>query len=899
MSPETIYLKDYQPPSVLVPFVELEFDLDFNKTQVYSKLQLVPNPVHLAEKTVGRPKVPVCLYGIDLELLSLKLNGTPLRESDFKLEKGQLRFEISGPSELETIVTLYPNQNQSCAGVYVSDGIMVTQCEAEDFRRITFFPDKPDIMSKYRVTLKGKSEDFPLLLSNGNQISDEIQANGIRKVVYLDPWPKPCYLFALTAGSLGHSHEVYTTSSGRKVDCFVYASSHYLASCHFAMTALKKSMEFDENVYGLEYDLDAYHVVCVDNFNAGAMENKGLNIFNSKFVVASPQETSDGAFRGVRDVVGHEYFHNYSGNRVTCRDWFQLCLKEGLTVYREMQFSAYNDDPHLTRVAQVSQLFSAQFPEDAGPLAHPPRPPSFVKIDNFYTPTVYEKAAEIYRMMHLFLGDKGWYDGMSCYFKECDGKAVTVEEMIHSVGKGASADLTPFLNWFNQAGTPSLELEHHWNDVEQVWTLKITQIRPETPYGRGPNPVPVPLKLSLLRESDGAPQILNVKGCEALGQNSQEVTLKCLNDITVVEFQGIKDPVVPSVLRGFSAPLKINWLNSKPNWELFLALNDNDGVNRWLHFQDLFEKAYKEIYQELKASLPSTAEIPSKLALALKNIVQSPHLSNEYKGFCLEFPDFDQLASKWKNVDPNTLQEAEIALAKNILDHLESDLERIYNQLPCVLPYSFDLENVGIRSLRKGILSLYFKAKHPKCVAMAEQLLSWTDNITERSIAWKVLLCMKSNPNAKGWKEQSEEWSQLKQSIEHQSQSSAILRNQTIELLASVPNHHPTPFFQDILLHPHFEKNSPNSILALLKGFKNNWKALHHEKGDGYRCLLDETFRIDKHNSQLAARLLKGLYRVSFLLPTYQETFKKEVEKRDLSQISGVSREILGLIMAK
>jgi len=549
-TPQAIHLQDYRPPTYLVTQIELDFDLNPETTRVKARLAVRRNPEFAGSG-------PLILDGEDLQLEAIAIDDTPLPSHRYRLEGN--RLIITGVPEtftLETEVLIHPHTNTRLEGLYVSKGMLCTQCEAEGFRRITFFPDRPDVMSRFRVTLRADRERFPVLLYNGN-LTDQGELEGGRHfVVWEDPFPKPCYLFALVAGNLEKISDTFTTGSGREVVLEIYVEPHDLDQCGHALDSLKRAIRWDEQAYGREYDLDRYMIVAVGHFNMGAMENKGLNIFNTQYVLAKPETATDSDFEHVLAVICHEYFHNWTGNRITLRDWFQLSLKEGLTVFREQQFSAHEGSPGVRRIEDVKLLRSRQFPEDEGPLAHPVRPDSYIEINNFYTMTVYEKGAEVVRMLDTLLGREGFRKGMDLYFERHDGEAVTCEDFLRAMEDANSAGLSQFMRWYTQAGTPEVTIETHYDTASRTFTLGCHQSTPPTPGQPHKEPLLIPLSLSLL-DQGGRRLPLQLAGEEQAGDTIRVLELKQRKQS--FRFINVHEPPVLSVLRGFSAPVRLKF----------------------------------------------------------------------------------------------------------------------------------------------------------------------------------------------------------------------------------------------------------------------------------------------------------------------------------------------------
>jgi len=575
--PKTVHLADYRVPDYLIDSVALNFDLDEANTQVSSVMQVRRN-----SEATGNVMM---LNGRDLELVSVKIDGHLLDAGDYELETEILSIpSVPSTFTLEIVTRIHPQENTSLGGLYTSGGNFCTQCEAEEFRKITYYPDRPDVMAKFVTTITADKTKYPILLSNGNLIDSGELKNGRHWAKWEDPFPKPAYLFALVAGDLACIKDTFTTVSGRKVDLHVFVQHHNTDKCEHAMRSLKSAMEWDEKVYGREYDLDLYMIVAVDDFNMGAMENKGLNVFNSRYVLARPDTATDADYQGIEGVIGHEYFHNWSGNRVTCRDWFQLSLKEGFTVYRDEEFSADMGSRGVKRIEDVNILRTHQFREDAGPMAHPIRPESYVEINNFYTVTVYNKGAEVVRMLAHLVGEEGFRRGTDLYFERHDGQAVTTDDFVAAIEDANGADFSQFKNWYSQAGTPVLNITQQYDAKQQRYRLTVSQHCEPTPGQPEKKSFHIPFAIGLLDEKGNEMPLQLLGESPAVSAantiNSGTRVLHVQDDTQVFEFENIRTAPGPSLLRGFSAPVKLQTDLSDEQC-YFLMGHDNDPFNRW------------------------------------------------------------------------------------------------------------------------------------------------------------------------------------------------------------------------------------------------------------------------------------------------------------------------------
>ena len=601
---QVVHRKDYAPPSYWVENVELDFDLDPHETIVTARINLQHNE--------NQPDRKLELDGAQLELLDIRLDGEPLAKDRYQVTGEQLLLnDLPDRCQLETRVTIDPAANTSLSGLYQSSGNFCTQCEAMGFRRITYFLDRPDVMAKYRVTIRGNREEYPIMLSNGNRLEQRELDGGKHEVVWEDPFPKPSYLFALVAGEFKAHRDSFVTRSGREVALEIWVEPQNIVRCEHAMTSLKKSMKWDEDTFGLEYDLDLFMIVAVNDFNFGAMENKGLNIFNSKYVLASPETATDDDYLNIEAVIAHEYFHNWTGDRVTCRDWFQLTLKEGLTVFRDQEFTADQTSAAVKRIDDVASLRTRQFLEDSGPMAHPIRPESYISMENFYTATVYDKGAEIIRIYHTLLGKDGFRRGMDLYFERHDGCAVTCDDFRAAMADANDADLSLLDRWYSQPGTPELNAIGEWNVDAGEYTVTFTQSYPplpdNIPGAAQRQPVPMPIEVGLLNPNGHAIP-LQLTDDESPSDATSRV-LFLTSEKACFTFTGVKEKPVPSVLRNFSAPVRLRMERSREELA-FLMANDSDSFNRWDAGQSLATQLLLELAEQAARGTPARVSGP-------------------------------------------------------------------------------------------------------------------------------------------------------------------------------------------------------------------------------------------------------------------------------------------------
>ena len=681
--PKTIYLSEYQAPVFLVDQVDLRFELFENGARVHSRLSLSRNP--------EGPGGALELNGDSLKLESVHLDGRELSADEYE-DRGDLLVVPSVPDafELQVVTWIEPQNNTRLEGLYKSSGMFCTQCEAQGFRCITYFPDRPDVMARYRTRIEADKTSYPVLLSNGNPVEQGELENGRHFVTWEDPFPKPSYLFALVAGDLVEQTDTFSTRSGRDIDLRIYVEPRNADKTAHAFDSLKRSMRWDEEVYGREYDLDIFMIVAVDDFNMGAMENKGLNIFNSSCVLARPESETDMAFQRIESIVAHEYFHNWSGNRVTCRDWFQLSLKEGFTVFRDAQFSADMGSPTVKRIEDATVLRTAQFAEDAGPMAHPVRPASYMEISNFYTLTIYEKGAEVVRMLHTLLGPELFRKGSDLYFERHDGQAVTTDDFVRAMEDVSGRDLSQFRLWYDQAGTPVLTVEDDYELAAQRYRLTIRQSIPDTPGQTGKQPQHIPFALGLLG-TDGADLPLNLAGEPA--SDSTTRILELTETAHTFEFTDIKERPVPSLLRDFSAPVRVQYPWTRDQL-MFLMSHDSDGFNRW----DAGQRLAVEVISELAGH--AEAQVDSRLIEASRILLNDQDADQALVAKMLQLPTEAYLIELADSPDVQVIHNARERVLKTLATTLRDDLLACYQRQQPQQRYQVTPEDVASRSLR-------------------------------------------------------------------------------------------------------------------------------------------------------------------------------------------------------
>ena len=819
---QTIYLKDYQKPSFLVDAVELDIQVYADYTQVGATLKM-------QRQTAG----DLVLLGRDLELKSIILNGTELSESDYQFDSEQLRI-ANAPDQvtLETIVIIHPESNTQLEGLYqASSDLFVTQNEPEGFRKITFYPDRPDVLSVFTTRVEADKK-YPVLLANGNLLETGEAGEGRHYAIWKDPTKKPSYLFACVIGDLAVMKDHYVTSEGRNVALEIYAEEKDIPKCKIAMQALKHSMRWDEEHYGLPYDLDNYMIVATSAFNMGAMENKGLNIFNTSCVLADEEYTTDAAIMRVQSVIAHEYFHNWTGNRITCRDWFQLCLKEGLTVFRDQSFSEDLQSAAVQRIDDVAVLKAHQFPEDSGPLSHPPRPDHFVEINNFYTATVYEKGAEINRMMSTLLGKEKFRKGSDEYFRRHDGQAVTVEDWVNALSAGSGVDLSNFLTWYNQPGTPKLEVQGEYDATTQVYRLNLKQsLKKDAKY---PNlkALPIPVALALFNAETGEQYILQ---SEALVENSVKDGVYLFDQAQAsIEFSGVTAHPVVSLLRNFSAPVNLEFNYS--NDELaFLMQHETNGFNQWQATQTLLERILLEEHaadtylQAMKNTVPALIEKDPLLASRIFDVPSESYLGSR----------IDQ------NYQPEKIQQQRNALLDRLARELGAFCKETFLSLDPDMQQDFS-QAMGVRALKNIMLALIARQGDAEAFELAQQQYQTTRNMSERLGALRVLV-WNDAPQAKAALEDF--YTRFK--------DEALALDQWFMVQASHPKA-TAEAIQALTAHPDYDLGTPNRIRSVSGGLNSNpvntWSF-------GVQHFIDLAKYLDEKNPIVGARLLQVLSR--------------------------------------
>lgn len=865
--PKTIYLKDYQVPGYLIETTDLRFEIYEGETIVSAMLHLYRNPAALT------PATELTLHGADLELISIALDGKLLTANDFEFgEESLTLFNTPAEFKLLSITKIKPESNTSLEGLYRSRTMYCTQCEAEGFRKITYYLDRPDVMSEFTTTVVADKK-YPVLLSNGNLIDQGDADNNRHYATWHDPFKKPAYLFALVAGDLANIEDTFTTCSNRDVTLKIFVEPKDLDKCDHAMTSLKNSMRWDEEVYGREYDLNIFMIVAVDDFNMGAMENKGLNIFNTSCVLAKPETTTDGGFQRVEGVVAHEYFHNWSGNRVTCRDWFQLSLKEGFTVYRDSEFSADMGSRTVKRVEDVTLLRTLQFAEDAGPMAHPIRPESYIEISNFYTMTIYEKGAEIIRMLATLLGKDIFRKGTDLYFERYDGQAVTTEDFVAALADASGRDLTQFKRWYAQAGTPRLQVTDNYDEDAQEYSLTIKQSCPPTPECQQKLPFHIPVAVGLLGSAGDLP--LYLKDAEPdfeTGDNTHKVLELTAAEQTFV-FQRVQEKPVPSLLRGFSAPVKLHYDYSRDDL-IVLMSRDSDGFNRWEASQQLGLQAIHHAMAAYQHDEDlAVLQLDADLIAAYRSVLQDDSLDKAMVAYMLSLPSEAYLSELADVVDVEAIHHARTAIRKIIARELRDDFARIYSDYDHQQPYAATADAIAARSLKNVALGYLMLLGDENLIRACEQQYRTANNMTDVMAALTQLVNAEA-PLAQQLAETA--LADFYQRWQHES----LVVNQWLSVQATCILPNTLAKVKVLQTHAAYDGKNPNKIRALVASFCNgNAINFHADAGAGYTFLADQIIVLNAQNPQIASRLLTPLTKWKKYSPERQVLMKAELER--------------------
>jgi aminopeptidase N len=846
---KTIYLKDYKKPDYLIPNIHLDIYLDDTNTRVTSTLTLVKNTKGITD---------IVLNGENQTLLSVKKDSILLSPSDYTLSDTHLRIpNISDHTTLEIESTLNPSENLALEGIYKSDNIICSQNEPEGFRRITYFIDRPDVLSSFTTKLSGNKKQYPLLLSNGNPIErGDIDAD-THFVTWEDPFPKACYLFAVVAGDLAKISDTFTTKSGRDILLEIYTDKGQEDRCWHAMTSLKKSMTWDEDIFGLEYDLDIFMIVAVDAFNMGAMENKGLNIFNAAYILADPKTATDSDYKNIEAVVAHEYFHNWTGNRVTCRDWFQLTLKEGLTVFRDQEFSSDMNVRSIERIENIRRLRNAQFPEDAGPMTHPIRPESYEEVNNFYTATVYEKGAEIIRMIHTIIGKDAFRKGIDIYFDTFDGMAVTTEDFIDSMEKASGYNFDTFKYWYHQAGTPTVSVTEDYNAETSTYSLHFSQHTPKTPETTDKKPFTFPIVVGLL-DSRG----------KSLGEKTEIMSTQT----HTLHFSNIKTKPIPSLFRELCAPVIVQFDYSDEDLSLLMT-HDENPVNQYEAAQNLALNVLRPAIVSLQKK--QAIHVPAQFLNTIGLCIDNPNINLALKAEMLTLPSVVSLVEGMEIVDYHSAIKARKYICQSIAKtHAPLFIKWIHT----LSEQSFTISPESMAQRRfKNLCLSYLAETGDEYLKDIYQHYKKSTNMTDQISALAILCQHPSTETKSALRHFHSTW-----------KHNALIMNKWISVQASSPAETTFKNIQALEHHPIFDKKNPNKCRALYGAFASNHTHFHAEDGSGYRFLAEKIADIDTYNPSIAARLSTAFKKYKKLDNTRQATMKGAIlsilDKPDLSK---------------
>ena len=869
----TIHRKDYTAPAYWVDTVEIGFDLDPAATRVSTRITL--------QRNSASPNKDVELLGDGVKLVALRMNGKTLRKGvkGYSLADGKLRI-ANAPDEitLEIETLVEPEKNTSMMGLYVSNGNFFTQCEAEGFRKITWFPDRPDVMAKYTVMMRGDKKKYPVLLSNGNLIEQGDLPRGRHYAKWEDPFKKPSYLFALVAGKLVCQEEKFKLNSGRKVLLQVWVEPGNLDKTQHAMDSLKHSIRWDQERYGLELDLDRFMIVAVGDFNMGAMENKGLNIFNTKYVLANPSIATDSDYANIEAVVGHEYFHNWTGNRVTCRDWFQLSLKEGLTVFRDQEFSAdmigTDSGRAVSRIENVRMLRQVQFSEDAGPMAHAVRPDSFVEISNFYTVTIYEKGAEVVRMYQTLLGRDGFRKGMDLYFARHDGQAVSCDDFRATMAHSSGRDLAQFERWYCQPGTPQLKVQSHYDAAKQTYTLTLSQRCKPTAGQKKPLPFHIPVAVGLL-DARGRDMALTLEGAAS----AKPATI-CVLELTKAKqtfiFKRVSSKPTPSLLRNFSAPVVMEYNYTDQELAQLMA-HDSDAFNRWEAGQRLAMQRLLNLIKQVQAGEKLTLD--ELFINALRTRLNDTALDPSFREVVLTLPSELMLAEQCEVIDPQAIHTARQFMRKTISEKLKADFIAVYAANLTPGKYSPDAKSAGKRGLKNLCLSYLLGWQDESTLQLAHAQIDAANNMTDRLAALMALVNTGSKTAQQPLKNFYRDF-----------KNEALVVDKWFSLQA-VAMHTDVTAVRKLMTHPAFTLKNPNRARSLISSFCNgNPSQFHAADGSGYAFWTEQVIALNKLNPQVAARLVRTLDHWKKYQPALKQQMQAALQK--IAATKGLSKDV-------
>jgi aminopeptidase N len=870
---QTIYRKDYTPPAYVVDTIHLRFELGEETTRVNSRLAIRAND------ETARGAQPLHLDGHRCDLVGLSLDGIPLSKDRYTVDDEGLNIPaVPAAFTLEITTEIRPRDNTFLEGLYRSGGMFCTQCEAEGFRSITYFPDRPDVLSVYTVTIVADAVCYPVLLANGNPVENGELADGRHFAVWHDPFPKPCYLFALVAGDLACVEDRFTTCSGREVTLRIFVEEKNRNKCGHALRSLKKAMRWDEETFGREYDLDLFMIVAVDDFNMGAMENKGLNIFNSRYVLASPETATDDDFQAIEEVIGHEYFHNWTGNRVTCRDWFQLSLKEGLTIFRDQEFSADMESRGVKRINDVRILRTHQFAEDAGPMAHPVRPDSYMEINNFYTVTVYQKGSEVIRMMHTLLGADLFRKGMDLYFQRHDGSAATVEDFVRAMEDASGRDLGQFRLWYEQAGTPRLEASGNFDPAAGTYTLSVRQSCPPTPGQPEKKPFHIPLVMGLL-DRDGRELPCTLAGEIGDGPTTRILEIRDAEEIFVLT--GLSAQPAPALLRTFSAPVRLSYSHGHDDLVLLMA-HERDPFCRWEAGQQLASRILLDLVADLQAG--RVLCLDPGFVDAFRATLTGGEKDTAFLAEALTLPSEAYLAELMEMADPSAIHKARQFVRKGLAEQLWGEFLSVREKCCVDTPYAVDDGRAGERRLANLCLAYLMTLDAPDIIEITLRQFREADNMTDVMGALVPLASCDCPERRTALDEFYEKWRDDRQVVDKwfSVQASSTLTGTLAEVT-------------QLLEHPAFELTNPNRFRSLVGVFSQaNPVRFHDASGAGYRFLGEQLLRLIPLNPQVAARLLTPLTRWRRVDPARQALMLQEL--RRIRALSDLPRDVFEVV---
>lgn len=868
--PQVKYRNDYAAPAFLIDRVDLSFDIEDDATRVHARLVVTRN-----DKAARQDDL--VLDG-SAALVAVTLDGERLGEGGYVLADDQLTVRgVPDSFILEVETEIDPAANTSLMGLYASNGNLFTQCEPEGFRKITYYLDRPDVMAKFTTTIMADKHKFPVLLSNGNKVGEGMVDKKRHWVKWVDPYKKPSYLFALVAGKLTALKDKFVTMRGREVALEIWTEPADQDKTQHAMESLKHSMKWDEQRFGLEYDLDIYMIVAVGDFNMGAMENKGLNVFNTKYVLARKDTATDADFQGVERVIGHEYFHNWTGNRVTCRDWFQLSLKEGLTVFRDQEFGADMSSRAVKRIEDVKGLRAHQFPEDAGPTSHPIRPDSYIEMNNFYTMTVYEKGAEVVRMYHTLLGEAGFRKGMDLYFKRHDGQAVTCDDFRAAMADANDVDLGQFGLWYSQAGTPVLSVSGRYDSVARSYTLNVRQSCPATPGQEQKQPFHIPLALGLVG-ADGADLPLRLEG-EAEAQGGTRVL-----DVKAAEqsftFVDVPAEPVPSLLRGFSAPVKLDF-DWRDDQLAFLMANDSDSFSRWEAGQTLAERLFKQLLTTLAAG--GELKLPETFVAAFRAVLKDHVADPAFKALMLALPSEAEILEMVEAANPASIHQVRDFVLDELAQALRGEWREAY-ELSQTRDYK--PQDAGKRDLKNRALAMLNRLDDAWPAEAASKQCQEADNMTDQMGA---MLALRDRDGA--------ERDDCFTAFAARWQGDALVMDKFFMLVASSQLPGTLEHVQSAMQHPAFTLKNPNKARALIGTFGANMALFHAADGSGYRFLADQVLALDAINPQVASRIVNAFRRLKKLEPARQALMREQLQRLAGQTLSKDVYEIVSKIL--